>query len=346
MNFFETISKLCEVPATSGFETYASKRAAYLLERLCDQVTIDAMGNVYALRRCGLPAAKTLLLDAHIDEIGFLVTGYQEGFLRFEPLGGVDPRVLPAREVWILTEPRRLGVITCLPPHIQSREEMDAAFERSALYVDVGLSDDQARQSIPIGTPMVFAADCVKLQNDFISGRALDDRASLVALMRALELMKNKKLAIDVVLLASVQEELGCRGATVGGYTVNPDWAVAVDVTHATTPDSGKATTFDAGSGTAVGVGPNLNRTVSDALLRIAREKKIPHAVEVCGGETGTNAWPLQITAQGIPTGLLSIPLRYMHTPCETLCESDIEATARLVAEYALTLSGEVSRNA
>ncbi len=344
MNIFETIEKLCAHPAVSGFEATASRRAAFMLERYADSVSIDALGNVMGIRRGQKKGCKTLLLDAHIDEIGLIVSGYEGDFLKFETVGGVDIRMLPAREVLILTETPLEGVITCLPPHIQTAEDMDLSIPKERLYIDAGLKN--AAERVPVGTPVICNADCVQLQNNYISGRALDDRAGFVSLLLALENLKGKKLNLDIVVMGSVQEEVGCRGAKIGAYTVDPDWAIAVDVTHGTTPDAGKPRTFDCGSGTAIGVGPNLNREISDALRKIAKAEKIPHTLEVMEGETGTNAWPIQVSRNGIPTGLLSIPLRYMHTPFETLCEDDVRATARLLSEYILHLSAEVAKNA
>ncbi len=344
MDLFETIQKLAAVPAVSGFEHAAGRRAALLLERYADAVQIDALGNVLGVRHAARPGGGCILLDAHIDEIGMIVTGYAGDFLRFETVGGVDPRMLPAREVRVLTDPPMRGVITCLPPHVQTAEEMERAIPKDKLYIDLGIQNAAAR--VPVGTPVVYDADCVRLQNDMISGRALDDRAGFAALLLTLELLRGRKLALDVVVMGSVQEEVGCRGAKVGSYTVNPDFAIAVDVTHGTTPDAGKPRTFDCGSGVAIGIGPNIRRDLSGALQKLAADKKIPHTLEVMEGETGTNAWPIQVARQGIPTGLLSIPLRYMHTPIETLCEQDIRATARLLAEYIIQLSGEVSRRA
>lgn len=345
MDYFEIISQLCQTPAASGFEQQAADTVKKLMESVGLEVSTDNMGNVYGLRSCGKKNAKTLMLDAHFDEIGFIITGHSKGFLKFETLGGVDPRVLPAREVRILAEPEIVGVFTSIPPHLLDGDASDKAFEKDALYIDAGLSEDQAAELV--GTPAVFKADCVRLRNDFISGRALDDRAGLAAHLGAMELLQGKSLNIDIVVLASVQEEVGCRGAQVAGYTVNPDWALAVDVTHATTPDSGKAKTFDAGSGTSIGVGPNFQKSMSDALIRLAKDKGIPYTVEVCAGESGTNAWPIQVARSGIMTGLLSIPLKYMHTPCETLSEKDICATAKLIAEFALEKSAlEVRENA
>lgn len=344
MDIFETIQKLCAVPAVSGFEHAAGRRAALLLERYVDSVSCDALGNVIGIRRAARKDAKCLLLDAHIDEIGMIVTGYAGDFLRFEAVGGVDMRMLPAREVCVMTDPPMHGVITCLPPHVQSAEDMNHSIPKDKLYIDLGIS--HARERVPVGTPVVYDADCVRLQNDYISGRALDDRAGFASLLLTLELLRSKKLAIDVVVMGSVQEEIGCRGAKVGSYTVMPDFAIAVDVTHGSTPDAGKPRTFDCGSGVAIGVGPNINRPISDTLQKLARDRKIPHTLEVMEGETGTNAWPIQVSRSGIPTGLLSIPLRYMHTPFETLSEHDVRATARLLADYIVHLSMEVARHA
>ena len=344
MNIFETIEKLSANPAVSGFENAGSRRAASLLERYADKVTIDPLGNVMGIRYGQKKNSATLLLDAHIDEIGFIVSGYEGDFLKFETVGGVDVRMLPARDVLVLAKEPLFGVITCLPPHIQTASEMDSSIPKDKLYIDLGIKNPE--KYVPVGTPVVYKADCVKLQNGYISGRALDDRAGFAALLLTLDNLKGKKLNLNVVVMGSVQEEVGCRGAKVGAYTVNPDVAIAVDVTHGTTPDAGKPRTFDCGSSTAIGIGPNLNRCVSDALKKIAKAEKIPHTLEVMEGETGTNAWPIQVSREGIPTGLLSIPLKYMHTPFETLCEDDVRATAKLLTEYILHLSSEVSKNA
>ena len=334
MNYYEIIEKLCAVPAASGSEHAAADTVRALMEAaglICEG---DAMGNVFGLRRGSSPTGRPILLDAHFDEIGFIVTGHKKGFLRFDTLGGVDPRVLPARQVTLMCDPPRHGVFTSVPPHLQSAEEAENAFEKDKLYIDAGLCEEEAESAVPVGTVAVFSSGCMRLGGAFISGRALDDRAGLAALLGAIELLKDADIKNDVILCASVQEEVGCRGAAVAGYAKNPAAALAVDVTHGTTPDSGKALTFDLGSGSAIGVGPNFSRRYSEKLCERARALDIPHCVEVCAGESGTNAWPLQVSREGVATALLSIPLRYMHTPCEVLCERDLEATARLAAEF------------
>lgn len=344
MKYLDTLQRLCATPAPSGYEFEAGRRIALLLERYVDHVEIDPLGNVIGLLRCGKPNAKTVLLDAHIDEIGLIVSGHKDGFLRFETLGGVDLRILPAREVQVCTADPIFGVVTAMPPHLCTSGEMEKAVKKDALYIDVGLSQAEAAARIPVGTPVVFASSCAALQNKCITGRALDDRACFCAILRALELLANVKRNVDVVVVGSVQEELGCRGARCAGYTVNPDFAIAVDVTHGSTPDSPKSKTFDLGSGTAIGMGPNLHPGLTKLLLKLAQEKKIPHSIEVCEGHTGTNAWVLQTVREGIRTGLLSVPLKYMHTPVETLSEKDLEATAKLLAAAVVALGEEGRR--
>ncbi len=331
------MERLCANPSPSGFEHSASKRVARLMSRFLDDVSTDAFGNVIGIRRCGIPGAKCLLLDAHIDEIGLITTGNCDGFLTFEMLGGVDPRILPGREVTVLSDPPMHGVITSSPPHLQTAEEMEKTLKKEDLYIDIGAEGETDISVLP-GTPIVFYSDLVKLQNGYISGRALDDRASLAALLSAVDMLKNKRLALDIVVVGSVQEELGCRGAKVCGYEINPDFALVVDVTHATTPGADKSRTFDAGSGAAIGIGPNMSKKLSDMLIAIAKDKKIPSTIEVCPSDSGTNAWTLQTAREGIATALLSIPLKYMHTPVETVKTSDIEAVAKLVCEFAIQL--------
>lgn len=336
MGTFSIIKKLSETATPSGFEYTSSKRIAAIMERYLDSVSIDIFGNVIGYRSCGKKKAKCLLLDAHIDEIGLIVTGEKDGFLTFSNVGGVDPRILPATQVTVLSTPPRKGVITATPPHLQGTGDGEKTIKVEELYIDVGADGESG---IPVGTPVIFDSGCVELCENNISSRALDDRASLAAILYAMELLKDKKLGIDIVVTASTQEELGCRGAGVAAYNANPDWAIVVDVTHASTPGVDKSLTFDAGSGVAIGVGANMTRKMSDALIEIAKDKKIPHTVEVSGGHSGTNAWTVQILREGIATGLLSIPLKYMHTPVETVRKKDIEAVAKLIFRFATHLS-------
>lgn len=333
MNYLSAINRLSAAPGPSGFEGAVARVALDMLSPLVGEAYLDRMGNVVGSHPCGKPGAKKVLLDAHLDEIGFIITGQEEGYLRFAPLGGVDPRMLPDRELTVLTNPPRLGVVACLPPHIQSREDMDKSQPISELYLDLGLTEEEAK-AIPIGTPAVYRTGCLALGKDLLSGKALDDRACFVLLLRALELLEGEELDVDLVVLGSTQEETHSTGAITAAYGLRPDLCVAVDVTHGDSPDASKDKTFPLGKGPVIGLGPNCTKWISDLMRRCAKEMDLSVQLEVMSGSSGTNGWPLQVSREGIATGVLSLPLRYMHTPIETAHQGDMEDTARLLAEF------------
>ena len=337
----KVLEELCGCTAPSGFEAPAAAAAARLLEPLVDEVKTDRMGNVIGVRRCGRPDAKKLLLDAHLDEIGLLVTGVEEGFLRFRSIGGVDPRMLPGRELWILTQPPLPGVVACQPPHLHDGDAENKSIPIADLRIDVGLSQEQAEARIPVGTPVVYRGSCFALGQDQMCGKAMDDRSCFAVLMRAMELLADKELDVDVYVMGSTREEVSGVGATVGTWSVQPDCCVAVDVTHGRTPDGPSDKTFKLGGGPAIGVGPNMTRWMTKRMLGKAREREIPYQQEVMSGHTGTNGWEMQISREGVATSVLSLPLKYMHTPIETLSLSDLEQTAQLLAAFTEDLGKE-----
>ena len=335
------LERLCGLCAPSGFEEPAAREAARLLEPLMDEVYTDRNGNVVGVRRCGREGAKRLLLDAHLDEIGLLVIGIEDGFLRFRTIGGVDPRMLPNREVTVLTDPPLYGVVACMPPHILKEEEQGKSIPISQLLVDVGMSQEQALRAVPVGTPMVFREGCAPLGEKLLCGKAMDDRACFVTLLRAAELLQDRDLDVDLYLMGSVAEEVPGSGAALAAYDIKPDFCVAVDVTHGRTPDAPKDRTFPLGSGAAIGTGPNMTRWMTRRLVEKAEEKKIPYRLEVMSGHSGTNGWGLQISREGVATAVVSLPLKYMHSPVETLCLEDMEHVAALLATFVQGLGEE-----
>ena len=335
------LERLCTLNGPSGYERPVAQAAKELLAPLVDETWMDRLGNVIGVRRCGKPGAKKLLLDAHLDEIGLVVTGHKDGFLRFGTIGGVDPRMLPDRELTILTDPPRLGVVACLPPHVLSAEEREKAPPIQEFYVDTGLSQEEAQRMIPVGTPMVFRAPFLKLGEHQICSKALDDRSCFAVLLRTLELLSHKALDVDVYVMGSTREEVSGAGATVGTWAIRPDCCVAVDVTHGRTPDGPADKTFVLGGGPAVGVGPNMTRWMTKRLLDKAVERKIPCQQEIMSGHTGTNGWEMQISREGVATAVLSVPLKYMHSPIETLSLDDLEHTAALLAAFVTDLGKE-----
>ena len=334
MNYEAILGRLCALSGPSGFEERVSEAAAELLRPLTDEVYATRLGSVVGVRRCGRDNAPRLLLDAHLDEIGFIIIGHEEGFLRFAPLGGVDPRMLPDREVVILTDPPVPGVVACLPPHVQSREAMDKSLPIKDLVIDVGLDQEAAERRVPVGAPAAYRGGCAPLGEGLLSGKALDDRAGFAVLLDVLERLKDKPLAVDLYVLGSTQEETHSTGAITAAYAIAPRMCVAVDVTHGDSPDASKSETFRLGGGPVIGVGPNCAASMSGYLKALAKQKEIPFQIEVMSGSSGTNAWPIQVSREGVAAAVLSIPERYMHTPVEVVSKADLENTAALLAAF------------
>ncbi len=330
----QRLSDLCSLPGPSGFETSVTHRAAEMLRPLVDEVSIDRLGSVVGVRRCGKPNAKRVLLDAHLDEIGLMVIGCEQGFLRFRTIGGVDPRMLPDREVTILSDPPLFGVVACLPPHVLQAGEENKSVAIADLFIDTGLSQEQAQACIPAGTPCVFRDSCFRLGERQMCGKAMDDRACFVTLLRALELLRDKTLDVDLYIVGSTREEVGHGGAATAVFRIAPDCCVAVDVTHAKTPDGSKERAFEMGGGPVVGIGPNMTRWMTQRMRDKAKSLEMPVQLEVMPGASGTNGWDMQIAREGIATTVLSLPLKYMHSPVETLDLSDMEAVAKLLAAF------------
>ncbi|MDR0906424.1 MAG: M20/M25/M40 family metallo-hydrolase [Oscillospiraceae bacterium] len=330
MDLTELLTKLSQTDAPSGFEAPAANLAAELLRPYADEVKIDALGSVIAIRRCGKADAKRVLIDAHIDEIGFIVTGYEGGFLRFAPLGGVDARILPASAMKILTEPPVFGVVDVLPPHVQASGDADKALKIEDLYIDTGFAPDEVEAQIPVGTAAVFASSPTALGGHF-TAKAFDDRACFAAVILALEELGDAKSDFDLIVTATSQEEVGRRSAAAAAFEFAPDYAIIVDVDHAKTPDSKAHQGKPIGSGVVIARGVNMNRAFTDRLTEIARARGIPHTISVEPGDSGTNARVLQTVRAGVATALLGVPLKYMHSPSETLALSDVEALGHLL---------------
>jgi len=334
----ETIIDLCGLSSPSGFEERAFARIKEILYPYVDEIKTDALGNLIAVKKCGKPGAKRLMLNAHMDEIGMIVTGIDKGFLRFSNIGGIDPRMLPAREIKVLTDPPIFGVIDTMPPHALSDDEMDKAIDPKKLFIDVGLSEEEAKKRVPLGTAAVFAGGVDELCENIICGKALDDRACVAIILKIMEDISEKNLNVDVFCLISTQEEVGSRGAISGTYGINPDYAVAIDVTHAATPDSKKGETLDMRKGAAIGVGPNMNRNIMNSLIALAEEKNIPYQLEIMSGSSGTDGWVIQVCREGVSTAVVSLPIKYMHSPVETMDISDADAIVTLLTEFTVKI--------
>lgn len=337
MEFADIVIQLSRAAGPSGFEGDAAREIKALLAPFVDSLETDSLGNVIAVKRRGGEGAKKLMLCAHIDEIGLIVTGYERGFLRVAPIGGMDLRCLPAARVKLLTAEPLYGVVDVLPPHLLSAEDMDKTLEADKLFVDAGLSEEAVRERVPLGTPAVPDAFCGRLGTNGLSGRALDNRACAAVLVKTMQSLGGKTPGADIYAVFSVQEELGSRGAKTAAWAVAPEVCVVLDATFGAQPDTKPEGTFKLGGGPAIGIGPNVSRDIYGRLTALARERDIPYQVEVLPGNSGTDAWMVQVSRGGVRTALLSLPLKYMHTPVETLDIRDGERSAELLTAFCET---------
>ncbi|MBO5060873.1 MAG: M20/M25/M40 family metallo-hydrolase [Clostridia bacterium] len=326
----------------SGFEYRINEEIKKLFEPYADEVYIDDMGNVTAVKKCGKQNAKKVLLEAHADEIGLMVKDIDErGFITIVNVGGVDPRILPSSEVIVHAKRDIKGVIGAKPPHLQAGGEADKSSKITDMAVDTGLSADEVKKLVSIGDSITLSQSSGELLSGQLSGKSLDDRASIAALVTVLKNLERFELDVDVYAVAAVKEEVGGFGAMTAAYRINPDIAIAVDVCHGVTPDNSYSA-YELGCGAVVTCGPNIHPKIFDRLMDTAREYNIKTEIDVDGGNTGTDAWVMQVVRSGIPTGLLSIPLKYMHTSVETVAVSDVKAVCDLLTFFVQKLDADM----
>lgn len=334
----ENLHTLCGQTGVAGLESAAAETAAALLREFAPDAKADRFGNVTGRISCGIPGAPTCLLDAHIDEIGLIVTGIDErGFLKIARCGGMDRRLLAAQVVCVHTAKGDLpGVIGAKPPHLESPEDAKKVPEITEMFVDIGMTKEEAEAAVALGDRITIESGLVELLGGRVSGKALDDRAGVAAILEALRLLQGKPLPVDLAIQFSGREETGGQGAKIASFTLEPDWAVAVDVSFASQPGVPAEKCGKLGKGPMIGISPVLDREFSNTLKQLAKREGIPFQIEVMGGETGTNADDIGVSRAGVRSALLSIPQRNMHTPVEVVQLSDVEDTARLLAQFIL----------
>lgn len=330
----ELIKKLSDMRGISGFEYRLSDEILSLIKPHCDEVYTDALGNVIAVKRCGKENASKVMIEAHMDEIGLMVTKIDDsGFLTFSNVGGVDPRILPSSEVIVHGKKDLCGVIGAKPPHLQAKDESKKSIKIEDMAIDIGMTKQEAQELVSVGDSVTLSQTFSGLSEDIICGKTMDDRVGAAAVIKVLENLQKSVLDVDVYAVIAVQEEVGLRGSGTAAYSIMPDMAIAIDVCHGTTPDNSKDA-FELGEGAVISVGPNIHPKLAKRLFDTAANYHVKTNVDVDGGSTGTDAWKIQITGGGIPTALISIPLRYMHTNVETLSLSDVKAVTDLLTFF------------
>lgn len=327
------IFDLSEANGTPGAESEISNIIEKYVSKFAE-VKKDKFGNVTA----DMPAGeKTVLLDAHTDRIGMIVTAIEEGgFLRVAKCGGMDARVLAAQDVTIWGKEPIYGVVTSTPPHLSTPEDAKKANDFDSVLIDTGMTKAEAEKLISLGDRITVKSPHGELENGRIFGAALDDRAGCAVIIRAAELVAAVKDRPSVKLLFSGQEETGGDGAITGSFNLDADECIAVDVSFADAPDMPSEKVGKLNKGPMIGIAPVLDYKISQKLKAVAEEKKIPYQLEMMGDSTGTNADHIAISKGGIRTGLVSIPQRNMHTGVEIVSVEDVENSARLIAEYIL----------
>lgn len=332
MDIKNTVVMLSEVAGASGNESLAAELALDMLKKYCPDAEIKN-GNVIGKFGKFNESLPSLVLDAHIDQIGMIVTYVtDEGFVKIGNLGGIDRRLLPAQQVVIHGKRDIKGVICSVPPHLSSGKKEVISFSDAA--VDTGMTKSELEEIISYGDTITFDVKCRSLIGSRITGGALDDRCGVASILYALELLKDQKIAYNVTVIFSAQEELGERGAAIGAFEINPDIAIAVDVSFAFAKGENEQKCGYLGKGPMIGISPSLSREISHKLIDTAKNSKIPYQLEVMNGLTSTNADRYSVNREGAESCTVSIPLRNMHTPVEVIDISDVEFTGKLLAEF------------
>ena len=342
MNNFAELSAmleaLCSAKGVSGAENEAADVASKMLAKHMP-VQIDALGSVTG-RKEGKGAH--ILLDAHLDQIGLIVTAIDEdGFLKFAKCGGADRRVLSAAEVTVHGKEKIFGVVTSTPPHLAKPDDAAKALPFDEMAIDIGLTKEETEKLVSPGDRITFNGNYLRLMGNRISSPSVDDRAGVAAILRCLDILEERGADCNLTVMFSVQEETGGSGAQTAAFTASADEAIAVDVSFASAPGVSAEKYASLGKGTMIGFAPSLDFRMSKTLEAIAKRENIPYQPEVMGGRTGTNCDEIQISGKGIKTALLSVPLRNMHTAVEVCDLADIENTAKLMAEYIAERSKE-----
>ena len=337
MNTEKLLYKLTNTVGVSGAEENVTALLCEMLKPY-GEVSVDGMNNVF----CTFGEGYHFLLDAHLDEIGLIVKSISDdGFLKVDKCGGIDARMLLGYEVDVWGKERLFGVISTLPPHLRNDDDnKPPKFED--VSIDIGMTKKEAEALVSLGDRVTFRRNFTKLLGNQLSSSVLDDRSGVASIILALDMLKS--IDAKVTVMFSSQEEVGTRGASVGPYAKNVDEAIAVDVSFGWTPFCKKSDCGEIGKGPMIGFSPILDKKMSNALVSVAEKNGIPYQKEIMGGgHTGTNADTITVSESGIKTALISIPEKYMHSPIEVVDITDVENTARLIAEYVKERAGEVN---
>lgn len=340
MRLKQLLQRFSSTISPSGYEDNFRLLIKTIVTPLVDSCKEDVHGNLICYKHSQMPeSSNTIMLIAHMDEVGLMVNYIDEsGYIRFRCIGGVDLLLLIGRNVKIIHNGVEIpGVIGAKPYHMK-RHSMVGELDESELWIDIGVSGkEEAEKKVAIGDCVVIDSPFTELPDGRIASRGCDDKAGVTALINMLDLIKDTRVKSNIVIVFSVQEEVGLRGATTASYFVSPNICIAVDVAHATDyPSINKAKYGDIriGNGPVIPCGSDLTPSIQNTLKQIAHQKGIRFQQLALPSPSGTDANAVQLTKNGCSTGLISIPCRYMHTPVEVISIADTEGVSIILSEF------------
>lgn len=336
------LEEIVKTPSVSGCEENTGRKIIEFYKMLGLDVEVDLMGNIIGKMGDGEPR---IMMAAHLDQIGLMVKYIDEkGYIHFTQRG-FDKRVLYGAKVTIHGEKGPImGVIGAKPAHLIRPEERDKVVDVEDMAIDIGVKnkDEAVSLGINVGTIITPKLEILTLGNkDTITGVGLDDKVGITAMIKSMEMLKDKDLDLSIYAVATTQEELGLRGAVTAAYRINPKIAFAIDVTHATSynvPEKA-AMGIHLGGGPAIGMGPNFHPKIVELIIETCKKNSIPYQLEPIFGTSGTDAAAIQISREGVATALISIPLRYMHSMVEVISIMDIENTAKTLSKTIMEIN-------
>jgi endoglucanase len=324
---------ICNTAFVSGHEHINGQVLEKHFSELTDSFEKDKLGS-YIFTKKG-SNDKKIMLAAHIDEIGLMVSQIlDDGFLRFTTVGGINPSSLIAQDVVVYAKEKLRGVIGIKPPHITSAAEMKKAVKISDLVIDIGMSKENVEKLVSIGDIVTIHREAMSLENNMVTCKALDNKAGVAVMYEVAQELKKISHKSNVYFTATTQEEVGLRGAITSSYKINPDLAIVLDVGFGSTPELSPSDTMKMGKGGGICLGANFNPKLTKKLRDVAKKYNYDIQIEIAPSGSGTDAIAVQVSQTGVPCVLISIPLRYMHTSVEVVSMKDIESIGSLVARF------------
>lgn len=328
----EFLFEVCSTQIVSGFEHINGNILKKYFEPYTDSLEKDKVGS-YIFKQDG-NNDKKIMLAAHIDEIGLMVTKILDnGFLSFTSVGGINSASLVAQDVTVYGKENIFGVIGIKPPHVTPEEERSKSLKIKDLYIDTGYSKEKLESIVKVGNIATINREPISLQGSVVSAKAFDDRACVAVMLETAKELKKLSHKSNIYYAATAQEETGCRGAITASYKVNPDIAIVLDVDFGMAPGM-PTETCELGKGPIVAFGGRLNPKLTKKFIEVCKLYNYPMQYEATPGSTGTDTESVQINREGVPCILLSIPLRYMHTSVETIDIKDVEITGKAIARF------------